>query len=86
MSGYVLVADPEREIDGVDVVEMARAGNEVDQQHQQPDGERRPSPHPDPRRGPPGRHAAPTAGRVRLRHRRQPTTRSGMRSFRLPVR
>ena len=79
----VEVAHAEREVDGVDVVEMTGAGDDVHEQGEQPDRERQPRP-------PAGvieeRRRAPARGRVRLGHGCQPITRSGMRSLRLPVR
>jgi hypothetical protein len=76
----VEVADAEGEVDGVDVVEMTGTGGDVQQEREQPEGER--EPRPCPRRA----VAGCGTGRLRLRQGRQPITRSGMRSLRLPVR
>ena len=78
----VEVAHAEREVDGVDVVEMTGAGDDVQEQGDEPDRERQPRP---PAGGVEEAGAA-GAGRVRLGHGCQPITRSGMRSLRLPVR
>jgi hypothetical protein len=80
MPRHIEVADAEGEIDRVDVVEMTGTGGDVQEEGEQPDDQRQPRP-PRWRAVVGGR-----AGRVRWRHRRQPTTRSGMRSLRLPVR
>ena len=79
--GDVEVADAEREVDGVDVVEMAGAEDDVDEDGEQADDQRQPCPGGARRQG-----TALRAGRIRWRYRVQPTTRSGMRSLRLPVR